>query len=188
MPNDIVYIDLLRPGSSIDNNGPFWTSPCQVAEERSLTERGYRLVRATEYPRHLRDIDPTITLLSQSLSDAHSYFTVHLGDRLIFSESTKLELVDPSPSNVDGFLYKTSLVPGFWDTISQSPGMSIGFPAEFIILIYTRRCFTIYHHSTCGSRLLYFLFFNLHNILRRIQVPLPNIYTNSRKFRRLARV
>jgi transcriptional enhancer factor len=125
MPNNIVYIDLLRPGSSInDNDGPFWTSPSQVAEERSLSERGYRIVRATDYPRHLRDIDPTITLLSHSMSNARSYFTVHSGDRLIFSESTTLEPVDPSKSNVDGLLYKTLLVPGFWDTIIHSPDAS----------------------------------------------------------------
>ena len=128
MPTNIIYIDLLRPGSSIDDDGPFWTSPSQVTEERSLAEHGCRIIRATEYPRHLRDIDPTITLLSQSTSNARSHFTVHLRDRLMFSESTKLELVDPSTSNVDGFLYKTLLVPGYWDTISQSPGMSIESP------------------------------------------------------------
>ena len=131
MPNNIVYIDLLRPGSSIDANGPLWTSPSQVAEERSLVERGCRIVRASNYPRHLREVDPTITFLSHSLSDARSYFTVHLGDRLIFSESTTLELIDPddpTTSNVDGVLYKTSLVPGFWNTISQSPGTSTELP------------------------------------------------------------
>jgi len=124
MPNNIVYIDLLRPGSSIDDSGPLWTSPSQLAEERSLVERGHRIVRANDYPRHLRDIDPTITFLSHSLSNARSYFTVHVEDRLMFSESTTLELVDPSTSNVDGVLYKTLLVPGFWDTISQSPDAS----------------------------------------------------------------
>jgi transcriptional enhancer factor len=138
MPNNIVYIDLLRPGSFIDANGPYWTSSSQVAEERSLVERGCRIVRASNYPRHLRDVDPTITFLSHSLSDARSYFTVHLGDRLIFSESTTLELIDPddpSTSNVDGILYKTSLVPGFWNTISQSPGMSTEFPCRIYLNI-----------------------------------------------------
>jgi transcriptional enhancer factor len=134
MPNNIVYLDLLRQGSSVNDNDPSWTSPSQVAEECSLMERGYRIIRSNNYPRHLHDIDPTITFLSPSVSNARSYFTVHLGDRLIFSESTPLELVNPdgpSTSKVDGILYKTSLVPGFWDTISQSPGMCIEFPAEF---------------------------------------------------------
>ena len=131
MPNNIVYIDLLRPGSSINDSDTIWTSPSQVAEERSLVERGCKIIRSNNYPRHLHDIDPTITFLSHSVSNARSYFTVHLGDRLIFSESTTLELVDPddpSTSNVDGVLYKTLLVPGFWDTISQSPGKILNFP------------------------------------------------------------
>jgi len=127
MPNNIVYIDLLRPGSSVNDNDTFWTSPSQVAEERSLVERGYKIIRSGNYPRHLRDIDPTIAFLSHLVSNARSYFTVHLGDSLIFSESTTLELVDPdgpSTSNVDGILYKTLLVPGFWETIAQSPDAS----------------------------------------------------------------
>ena len=137
MPDNIVYIDLLRPGSSINANDQLWTSPLQVAEERSLVERGYKIVRSSKYPRHLREIDPTITFLSHSLSNARSYFTVHLGDRLMFSESTTLELIDPdhpSTSNIDGVLYKTSLVPGFWDTISKSSGMSIEFSCRIYYL------------------------------------------------------
>ena len=154
-------------------------------------DRGHRIIRSNNYPRHFHDIDPTITFLSHSVSNARSYFTVHLGDRLVFSESTTLELVDPddpSTSNVDGILYKTPLVPGFWDTISQSPGKSIEFPAEFIILIFIRRCFAIYHHSTRGSRPLFFLFSTLHNLLRSVQVSLPNIHTNNRELLHLAHV
>jgi transcriptional enhancer factor len=126
MPGTIVYIDLLGPDSSISVNSPLtcWTSPSQVAEERSLGERGYRIIRATQYPRHLLDIDPTITLISHSMTNARSYFTVHSEDRLIFSESTTLELLDPTTTDVDGILYKTSLVPGLWDTISQSSDAS----------------------------------------------------------------
>ncbi|KAF8805239.1 hypothetical protein BYT27DRAFT_7192967 [Phlegmacium glaucopus] len=119
-PSTIVYIDLLRPDSSISVNSP---SPGQTAEERSWIDRGYKIVRATQHPRYLRDIDPTITFLSHSITDARSYFTVHSGDTLIFSESTTLEPLD-AISNVDGILYKTSLVPGLWDTIAQSSDAS----------------------------------------------------------------
>jgi transcriptional enhancer factor len=44
MPNKIVHIDLLHPSSSINDNDPFWTSPNQVAEERSLVECGHRII------------------------------------------------------------------------------------------------------------------------------------------------
>lgn len=130
MPGTVIYIDLLRPDTCLSVNSTCWTSPSQVAEERLLGERGYRIVRATPYPRHLLDIDPTITLISHSMINVRSYFTVHSEDRLIFSESTTMEPVDPTTTNVDGILYKTSLVPGLWDTISQSSGMIIELLAE----------------------------------------------------------
>ena len=47
----------LRPDACLSVNSPLtcWTSPSQVAEERFLAERGYRIIRATPYPRHLLD-------------------------------------------------------------------------------------------------------------------------------------
>jgi len=124
VPSSVVYIDLLHSNSSSNDNGPYWAPPGQVAEERLLVEHGHKIVRATHYPRQLRDIDPTITLLSKSVINATSYFTVHLEDRVIYSESTTLEQVESATSNVDGILYKTSLVPGLWDTITRSSDAS----------------------------------------------------------------
>ena len=122
VPSNIIYIDLLRPGSSADVDDPTWTSPAQAAEERLLAERGYRIFRATQHPRLLQDIDPTITFLAHSMTNARSCFTVYSEDRVVFTESTTLQVVETT-SNVDGILYKTPLVPGFWDTISKSSGM-----------------------------------------------------------------
>lgn len=42
---------------------------------------------------------------------------------MVFTESTTLQVVETT-SKVDGILYKTSLVPGFWDTISKSSDAS----------------------------------------------------------------
>jgi len=95
------------------------TSLSQVAEER-----GYKIIRAVPHPRHLFDIDPTITFVSHSITNARSYFTVYSEDRLIFSESTTLEPVDSTALEVDGILYKTSLVPGLWEHISKSSDAS----------------------------------------------------------------
>ena len=134
MPNTIVYIDILHPDHSINVDSSLKSSG-QVAEEHSWVERGYKIIRATQYPRHLCDIDPTITLLSHSMTNARSYFTVYSEDRLIFSESTILEVVD-SASDVDGVLYKTSLVPGLWDLISQSTGMTIKLLASVLLYEY----------------------------------------------------
>ncbi|KAF8959979.1 hypothetical protein BDZ97DRAFT_1368066 [Flammula alnicola] len=130
-PDTIVYIDLLPEESPINTraNDPSkssWPSTNQGAEERSWLERGYKVARASQHPRHLRDIDPTITLLSRTATSAQSYYTVHTDEGIIFSESTVLEPLDPtSPSTSDGsLLYKTSLVPGFWNTIAQSSDAS----------------------------------------------------------------
>lgn len=174
-----MYIDLLHSNSSSNDNGPYWAPPGQVAEERLLVEHGHKIVRATHYPRQLRDIDPTITLLSKSVINATSYFTVHLEDRVIYSESTTLEQVESATSNVDGILYKTSLVPGLWDTITRSSGMSIEPSANvYHLKICGHRCLAIYHQPTCGSRPLEFFPFWQNNLLCNIQVCVPNIHTN----------
>jgi transcriptional enhancer factor len=123
-PDTIVYIDLIQEDSSIDND-----ETSQAAEERLWVERGYKVVRASQHPRHLRDIDPTITLLSQIATTAHSYYTVWTDEGVVFSESTPLEPLDaPAATDENIHLYKTSLVPTFWDTISQSSD-----PSQYVI-------------------------------------------------------
>jgi transcriptional enhancer factor len=132
-PDTIVYIDLLSEGSPIDNTGntddqlkSSWSSSSsQVAEERSWVERGYTVVRTSQHPRHLRDIDPTITFLSRVATSGHSYYTVWTDEGIIFSESTALEPLDtPATTSDNAYLYKTSLVPSFWETISHSSDAS----------------------------------------------------------------
>jgi len=147
VPSTIVYIDLLRPDSPINLNSPLtsWTSPSQAAEERSLVERGYRIVRAAQYPRHICDVDPTITLLSHSMINARTYFTVYSEDRLIFSKSTILEPVEPTTSHVDGILHQTSLVPGLWDTMVHLAKLRYGYQIP-------RRCLSSKYMAIDASR------------------------------------
>ncbi|KAF9479379.1 hypothetical protein BDN70DRAFT_894998 [Pholiota conissans] len=125
-PETIVYIDLLPEDSQEGPSTSAWASTSQGAEERSWIERGYKVARASQHPRRLRDIDPTVTLLSKQTTTAQSYFTVHTDDGIAFSEVTALELIDPSaaPTADGSFLYRTSLVPGYWDTIAQSSDAS----------------------------------------------------------------
>ena len=121
-PDTIVYIDLLPEDSQAgDGLTQSWTYTSQATEEeRSWTERGYTVVKPSKEPRHLRAIDPTVTLLSKTATSAQSYFTVHTDDGIVFSEATTLEHMG---SAADGrLLYKTSLVPSFWNTIAQSSG------------------------------------------------------------------
>ncbi|KAF8161516.1 hypothetical protein B0H34DRAFT_383046 [Crassisporium funariophilum] len=131
LPDTIVYIDLLREDAPISGRiddllKTSWTSSTQTAEERSWVERGYKVVRASQHPRHIRDIDPTITLIARSPTMARSHFTVYSGNNVIFSESTPLEPLDPgvAPSVEGALLYKTTLAPGFWERIFQSSDAS----------------------------------------------------------------
>ena len=126
-PNTIVYIDvvtapLLSPIASEQS----WTpSKEALADERSWSERGFKVVRASQRPRHITEIEPTITFMSPTTVSARSHFTVHTDDGVVFSETTHLEVIGSSPSSTtDGsLLYKTLLVPGFWETIVHSAGI-----------------------------------------------------------------
>ncbi|KAF8911675.1 hypothetical protein CPB84DRAFT_1762565 [Gymnopilus junonius] len=127
-PNTIVYIDLLTEDSSMDSGSglqsPLSSPSGQEAEERSWIERGCKIVRASPHPRRLRDIDPTITLMSPTVTVAQSHYTVWQDDRHVYSESTPLDLVESAATGDATLLYKTSLVPTFWETISQCSNAS----------------------------------------------------------------
>ncbi|KAF9481159.1 hypothetical protein BDN70DRAFT_876623 [Pholiota conissans] len=125
-PETIVYIDLLPEDSQEGPSTSARASTSQGVEERSWIERGYKFARASQHPRRLRDINPTVPLFSKQTTTAQSYFTVRTDDGIAFSEVTALELIDPSaaPTADGSFLYRTSLVPGYWDTIVQSSDAS----------------------------------------------------------------
>ncbi|KAF9525005.1 hypothetical protein CPB83DRAFT_860393 [Crepidotus variabilis] len=128
IPNNIVYIDVLTSHqASTAGSTTSWTStPEALAEERSWIDRGHNIARASEQPRHIQAIDPMITLLSQTETSARSHFTVHSDDGVVFSEMTDLEPVDTSalPTADGSLLYRTPMVPGFWDTIVRSDNAS----------------------------------------------------------------
>ncbi|CAA7260370.1 unnamed protein product [Cyclocybe aegerita] len=129
IPETIVYIDLLPedPSDHLTNS----SASSSRDEERMWEEHGHRISRASPHPRRLRDIDPTITLISRAATTAHSQFTVYTDGGVVYSETVELEPLDPTQAtSVDGaLLYKTSLVPGYWDTIVNSSNAS-----QYIIL------------------------------------------------------
>lgn len=135
-PDTIIYIDL--PDQSLVNGKAKSSRPStsQANEERSWIERGYKVIRASPHPRQLREIDPTITLISRTTTTARSHYTVHTDDGIVYSESTDLELLDPitNPAVDGSFLYKTPLVPGFWETVLNSPGR-IPLPNSIYVLL-----------------------------------------------------
>ena len=85
------------------------------------------VVPLSHRPRHLRTIDPTITFLSRSPISANSFFTVFSHEVAVYSEVSKLVLLDPPgsetlPDAEDTFFYTTTLVPSYWKTIIESAG------------------------------------------------------------------
>ena len=125
IPRTIVYIDLWtdQPSPPIDGETPWTSSDEALEEEHSWIERGHKVERSSQQPRVLREIDPTVTLMSQTAISAQSHFAVHTDDGIVFSETTTLQPLDLSHApTTNGFLYKTPLVPGFWETILGKPG------------------------------------------------------------------
>jgi transcriptional enhancer factor len=127
MPNTIVYIDVVTdPSFSPIPSERSWTpSKEALAEERSWSERGFNVARASQHPRHITEIDPTITFMSPTAISAQSHFTVHTDTGIVFSETTPLEAIGSSSASAtdESLLYKTLLVPGFWETVVHSAGI-----------------------------------------------------------------
>ena len=136
LPNTIVYIDLVRdPMHAITSERSWTISNEALAEERSWYERGFHVARASQHPRHITEIEPTITFTSATAISAQSHFTVHTDEGIVFSEMTPLVAIGTSPALTrdKSLLYKTLLIPGYWETIVHSTGMEkIAFhPSSF---------------------------------------------------------
>jgi hypothetical protein len=107
----IMYIDILPVGTPEavgKTSPPMWLETGDV-------------VHASERPRHLASINPTVTFMSLVPVAAQSRSTVYSEDRVpVHADTTPLTPVVDAP--VPGFLYSTTLVPEYWKVISESPG------------------------------------------------------------------
>ncbi|KAJ7710661.1 hypothetical protein B0H17DRAFT_1027517, partial [Mycena rosella] len=115
----VIYIDIIPEDSpdDMDPNSPtvWWSDAGDV-------------LHASDRPRRMRSIDPTVTFRSQSPVAAQSRFTVYFEDLILHTETASLTpVINPAP-HVSGFLYSTTLVPEYWKVISESPD-----PTRFII-------------------------------------------------------
>ncbi|KAJ7895394.1 hypothetical protein B0H13DRAFT_2338885 [Mycena leptocephala] len=113
----IMYIDILPVGTPEavgKTSPPMWLETGDV-------------VHASERPRHLASINPTVTFMSLVPVAAQSRSTVYSEDRVpVHADTTPLTPVVDAP--VPGFLYSTTLVPEYWKVISESPD-----PTQFTI-------------------------------------------------------
>ncbi|KAF7345343.1 TEA domain-containing protein [Mycena sanguinolenta] len=113
----IIYIDILADGSadeprrSASNSLPWLNAEDDVA-----------VIHASDHPRRLESINPTVSFTASSAVVAHSRFTAYSEDLIFHTETVPLVLSvhqAPPPSK---FLYSTPLAPKIWSTILQSPG------------------------------------------------------------------
>ncbi|KAJ6489963.1 hypothetical protein C8R45DRAFT_201004 [Mycena sanguinolenta] len=117
----IIYIDILADGSVDEPRRRASSSlPWLNAEDVSV-------IHASDHPRRLESINPTVSFTAPSAVVAHSRFTVYSEDLIFHSETVPLVLSDqaPPPSR---FLYSTPLAPKIWNMIMNSPD-----PTRFVI-------------------------------------------------------
>ncbi|KAJ6570999.1 hypothetical protein DFH09DRAFT_1153524 [Mycena vulgaris] len=107
-------------------------APCD-APPRPWTE-SQNNIHISHYPRRLACIDPTVAFLSRSPLLAQSQFIVWT-DHAVHTVTTGPLTVTPSLDtpipDPPYFLYRAALVPGYWNTILESPDPT---------------CFTIFHN------------------------------------------
>jgi len=113
--SNIIYIDLLPENAPIGSDGT-QVPPMPPSSETNI-------VRASQRPRRIRDIDPTVTLVAPSSMVAKSHFLVRTRTGVVYTEVTDMTLAGPLPGSAeDQLLYSTKLVPAFWNELCKSPG------------------------------------------------------------------
>ncbi|KAJ7476659.1 hypothetical protein FB451DRAFT_1460968, partial [Mycena latifolia] len=112
MPHVLIYIDIL---------------PCSVAEQfdeipSEPWAESQNIIHVSRHPRRLAYIDPTVTFISSSPILTESQFEVWT-DHVVHTETaislTSLVVDNRFPDAT--FLHCVPLVPGYWQTIVESP-------------------------------------------------------------------
>ncbi len=127
----------------------------------------------SDEPVPIHAIDPMLSFVSRSPIAANSNFTILEDEVVVFWEMTGLTLSDTPPieaaPSTDGLLYTTSLVPGYWKTISESSGRLRIPSASFLFNMFIYRSHKIHHipgHSGKPPR-----FWN--SVFGKVQIQLP---------------
>ncbi|KAJ7435458.1 hypothetical protein B0H11DRAFT_675334 [Mycena galericulata] len=107
----VMYIDILPEGSP-DDGGSL---------DASLWSDSGDAIHASDHPRRLSSINPTVTFTSQTPISAQSRFNVYSEDLVLHAETVPLVPVVNPAAQVPGYLYSTPLVPEYWKVISESP-------------------------------------------------------------------
>ncbi|KAJ7243535.1 hypothetical protein C8J57DRAFT_1556818, partial [Mycena rebaudengoi] len=79
------------------------------------------VIHASDHPRRLGTINPTVAFTSQDPVIGQSRFTVYSEELVLHAETAPLVLVMDGAPQESGFLYSTTVVPEYWKIISESP-------------------------------------------------------------------
>ncbi|KAJ7346088.1 hypothetical protein DFH08DRAFT_210627 [Mycena albidolilacea] len=115
--NTIIYIDILPEGQHERSVRGIISPPWPDVEDSTV-------IHASNRPRRLKSISPTVSFAAPSPLIAHSRFTVRTGDMVLHTETAPLVLVVDRALQPPVFLYSTQLVPKFWNIIVDDPGAS----------------------------------------------------------------
>lgn len=127
-PTTHIYIDV-AVGDSTASSSQRVTYPLSSPSQNPSSPGVFHF----SGPRPLKDIDPTVTFTYSYDTPLNSSFRVHRDGGLVHAEETMMQMRPApsapinSPESSSMYLHSTSLVPGFWDTLCETPGKLILF-------------------------------------------------------------
>ncbi|KAJ7796088.1 hypothetical protein B0H14DRAFT_2852866 [Mycena olivaceomarginata] len=108
----VIYIDILPKGSHDKTNSG--------APSSLWSDAGY-VIHASDHPRRLESINPTVSFTAPSTVVAHSRFTVYSEEIILHAETVPLVLLRDQAPHPSGFVYSAQLIPKYWKVIVDSP-------------------------------------------------------------------
>ncbi|KAJ7346102.1 hypothetical protein DFH08DRAFT_1007938 [Mycena albidolilacea] len=109
-PNTVIYIDILQEGLPENTRCGITSSPWPDVGDGAI-------IHASDHPRCLKTISPTVSFIAPSPLIAHSRFTVRAEDAVLHAETVPLVLVVDKTPQPAAYLYSTQLVPKYWNVL-----------------------------------------------------------------------
>ncbi|KAJ7315756.1 hypothetical protein DFH08DRAFT_790184, partial [Mycena albidolilacea] len=116
-PNTVIYIDILPEGLPENTRCGITSSPWPDVGDGAI-------IHASDHPRCLRAISPTVSFTAPSPLIAHSRFTVRAEDAVLHAETVPLVLVVDKAPQTAAYLYSTQLVPKYWNVLVDGPDIT----------------------------------------------------------------
>ena len=150
----LVHIDVLAANahwSPSDDAGivmgnPLMTPP-HSPEAQTFSQTSQVNIFHSPKPRPLRAIDPVVTFTSPSFVMAKSSCSVYFDGNCVHTDVAEVNCTSTKDDS-GMFLYRTTLIPQYWDRLCQSHGMfsTLGWSASIGVDVESRAR-TLFHRS-----------------------------------------